>query len=316
MATVTELATRTLQRLGVLTIAVADRPSVTATRTVAQMATDALRAVGVNPAAPLAADAGSVSAATLATMALRRLGVLDAIESAASQDQATALTVVENVHAHVVALGVANWANTAIPAYAVEPYLLMTVAMLGPEFGRPQDVPTFELGVAGLRRAVLAGARGQAMAEQYVRESHARLVAAGVADWTDDATPLAQAADTVAMAALLLAPVMGREADARALEAAEARARRNVLAGPRGLVMAEQAVRDTHQNLAARGHTRWLLSDIPVEAEEPYVQMASYLLGPRVGMRPNHDDWLIGERQIMRIIMQPSSGRIQPVESF
>lgn len=316
MATVTELATRTLQRLGVMTVAVANRPSVTGTRSVSEMAADALRAVGVNPASPLGTESGSVAAASLATMALRRLGVIDAVEAAVSQDQAAALAVTQNVHQHVVALGLANWADGAIPSHAVEPYLLMVGAMLGQEFGRPQDIPTFELGVAGLRRAMLAGPRGQAFAEQYVREAHARLVTAGVADWAVNATPFAYAADTVAMAALLLAPVVGGKADPAALEAAEARARRGVLAGAKGLEMAEQAVKDAHFDLSARGLTRWLLTSIPREADEPYVMMASYLLGPRVGMRPNHDDWLKGERQIMRLVMQPSSGGVQTVVNF
>lgn len=316
MATVTELATRTLQRLGVATVPLSSRPATAGTRTVAQMAGDALRAVGVNPAATLGADTGTSTAATIATLALRRLGVIDAVESASTEDQAAALLVVQNIHSHVVSLGIANWANTSVPNYAVEPYLLMTVSMLGPEFGRSQDLPSFELGVAGLRRAMLAGSRGQSIAEQKVREAHARLVVAGIADWEAEATPAAHAADTVAMAALLLAPVVGGQADGAALEAAEARARRGVLAGTQGLLMAEQAVRDAHHNLAARGLTRWLLTSVPTQTEEPYVQMASYLLGPRVGMRPIHDDWLKGDQQIMRLVMQPSSGRVQPVEAF
>jgi hypothetical protein len=314
--TVAQLGSRVLQRLGVLVVAVADRPAVSATRTVAQMAGDALRAVGANPAQTLGGEAGTNTVSDLATQALRHLGILDGNEAPTSQEQTQAEFVVKNVHAHATGLGIANWAENAVPFFASEPYVLMASALLAPEFGRPQDLAVHQAGLDALRAAVLSGSRGLATAQQKVTEAHARLAALGVVTAAADATPVAMAGPIVAMAAAMLAPIYGREADPAALAEAEKQATRTFWAGAGGQARAEQAVRAVHLELAGQGRASWLTSDIPRYAEEPYVWMAASDLAPALGLPPRFDERQEALRTLQRATMVPSARGPVPSEYF
>lgn len=313
-ATLAALAARVLQRLGLRA-----QPTLAAggaSGPLADLAPRVMLALGLNPQGSATAPAGTITADALAARVLETLGVVDSGATPAAVDAAAARVKVDAVLQLVSAQGLGAFQTAAIPLYAAEPVRIMAAALLASSFGQQSDQAAYQAAEAQLRVAALSGTGGQSRAAEYLASVHARLVALALADWPETAIPAALDGAYVSLAVQEMSPAVGRPLDPSAIAGDEARVRQHVLTGPAGQTMAEQALGDVHRDLAARGKARWLLIDLPAHAEEPYVMMASYLLAPRVGAPANPDDWMQGERFILRAIALPSSGDPVQAEYF
>ena len=313
-ATVTQLGARALRKIGIAIVADTDRPAPAAIVAQAELASRALRAVGINPAPIGTGTATGITYAgpALATAALLKLAVIASDETPSSTDQAEALTRVSDVHDVLAGADYVTWALAAVPADVAEFYIIMTANLLAPQFGKPANMDAFT-GAQGMVRAqALSGTYGQTLAVAKVAEVHEVLNAAGLVSWAVSAVPSGLAEAYVRMTAALLAPIFGYQQDApgRAADKAGwddglASARRAaVISG--GLALAEQKIQAVHYSLEARGRTRWTLYDLPVYVEEDYVLLAAVLLAPECGVKADPNWGPQAEMDLMRILALPS----------
>lgn len=303
--TIDTLGQRVLRRLGLSLVPGAERDTLGAVVTLSEVARQALQVVGVNQA-PTTANVGSVAQNDLALRVLRRLGVVASDELPTADDLAVATDKVRDANQMASAMGVGSWTLDAIPEYAAEQIELMAANLAAATYGRSGDPALNATLLAEMRAMALGGTRGQQIAERKAAQAFAMVVSAGVADWASDMTPGYMAPALVQLTANLLAPVYGKEAASP--DAILASMRRTLMAGPRGLEFATEKVRDVHAHLTAQHKTRWLLVDLPREAEEPYVMMASALMAPIAGVNVNPNDWAMGERMITQINVVPYAG--------
>lgn len=197
--------------------------------------------------------------------------------------QALALAKVNAVQDALAAQGLVAWASTAIPQAHAEDYVALTVATLAPVFGKPVDGAMVAATEARLRRAVLSGARGQALAEARVTAAHEALRAQGVVSWAVSAIPLAYADDYVALIANEMGPIVGKPMDAALPATIAAQLQRAALSGTRGQALAEAKVRAVHDALSAQGVVSWISSAIPLAHAEDYAVMTANYLAPMLG---------------------------------
>lgn len=228
--------------------------------------------------------------------------------------QAAAVDRVTAVHNGLVAQGLADWAITAVPASVSEAYVDLARFDLAPVFDRPRDAGVVPAAEAHVRR-VSTISRAQALAEARATAIHEGLVAQGIASWSSAAIPRAISEDMVALVANEVAPVLGGKTDPAMAAGFEQRVRRVslIIAGP---ALAEQAVRDVHDNLVARGKVRWSWADRPSAADRPYVYLAAYDLAPAFGMAQNQNDLAMATVDLNRLIALPTSGERITVEYF
>jgi hypothetical protein len=287
--TATEVAGLAVRQLGIV-VPEADRPALTVTVTPDDMAARALRAVGVNPAGLVAANTGGVSGkAQIAQRTLFKLGIYDPSETPNGADQLAAEAKVAAVHDMLVTLDYVTWDVSSVPDWAVEMYVVMTANLLGPEFGKPSSAEAFEIGRNMLRVMALSGRYGQTLALAKVAAVHDALVAAAIVTWDLAHVPLAFSEDYVTMAAVLLAPVMGRpqtapdrQADQAAWDAAEGRIRRAALiAGVQDRAVAR--VREVYGELNALGLVDYDLQAIPIAISDAMAGLTAATLGTDFG---------------------------------
>lgn len=81
-------------------------------------------------------------------------------------------------------------------------------------------------------------------------------------------------------------------------------------------LIAEEKVSAVHASLKKDERVRWTLQDIPEEAAEPYVFMASFLAAPEFGAGLGPDVWNWGQQEITRLISTPRSGETTCTEYF
>lgn len=129
------------------------------------------------------------------------------------QAQQRARDRIASVHAELNALGLVTWNLDAIPAGVAQAYVALAVEELAPSFGRKADPAAREAAMARVRRIVMGGVAGQALAEQKVRAVHAELDARGRTRWFLADLPDYAEEPYVLMAAVLLAPEVGAQAD-------------------------------------------------------------------------------------------------------
>ena len=297
-ATVTQLGARALRKIGIAIVADTDRPAPAAIVAQAELASRALRAVGINPAPIGTGTATGITYAgpALATAALLKLAVIASDETPSTTDQAEALTRVSDVHDVLAGADYVTWALAAVPADVAEFYIIMTANLLAPQFGKPANMDAFT-GAQGMVRAqALSGTYGQTLAVAKVAEVHEVLNAAGLVSWAVSAVPSGLAEAYVRMTAALLAPIFGYQQDAPGRAA--------VISG--GLALAEQKIQAVHYSLEARGRTRWTLYDLPVYVEEDYVLLAAVLLAPECGVKADPNWGPQAEMDLMRILALPS----------
>jgi len=187
------LGERALRRLGVAIVPVADRP-------------------------PLAA---TIPAATIATNALVELGVIASDETPALTDQALALAKVNAVHDSLVAQANVRWTIDAVPQAVSEEYSKLAAVVMASSFGKaadPQMIPQLEERI----RKVAMVMQAPDEATQAVMSVHTGLAALGQVRWTVWDIPSAAEAPYTILAAALLAPTFGGQADPREVMAANA----------------------------------------------------------------------------------------------
>lgn len=148
------------------------------------------------PADPAGSDA---ALATLRTLCL-----------SGSAGQTLAEAEVTAAHQSLNSLGFVTWAISAIPEGASTHYATMAAARLAPAMGRPANDAGYASAVALVRQFAMAGATGQAIAEEKVRAAHYSLDARGMTRWTLADIPDYAEEPLVMMAAELLAPEVGQ----------------------------------------------------------------------------------------------------------
>lgn len=181
---VAALGERALRRLGVAIVPEADRPALTAT----------------------------VPAATIATGALTELGVISAEEIPAPADQALALSKVNAAHDSLVAQSFARWSVNAIPQAVAEEYTKLTASILASSFGKQSDIQTYTAFEQRVRRVTMIAQAGNE-ATRAVLAVHRDLVARGMARWSSFDIPDAAELTYEMLAAQLLAPSFGGQAN-------------------------------------------------------------------------------------------------------
>lgn len=270
--------------------------------------------------------AANTSIATAATARMQIIGnaqnaaasALEAIRTMALSGvygQILAEDKIEAVHEAMAAVGVISWSVSAVPAAHAETYVAMAGTLLAAAVGVRQDAPSrqvdqtvWESGEARLRKAAqIAGA--QSLAESRIATAHGELVAANLANWPLSAIPEAVADAYVQIAVNSMSASFGGKFDPAVTGQATARVRNVVMGGPAGQALAEQKIRAVHADLDARGKVLWSLFDAPDYAEEPYVQMAAYLLAPEAGVKCDPTWYQKGELFLNRLINQRSNNR-------
>ncbi len=197
-ATVADLAARALRRLGVAAVAASDRPPVDAS--------------------------ANATMTEIATAALQWIGVVAAGEAPEPADLALAQRKALSVHDGLVAQGLVSWgADQTVPRGVAEDYVMLTALHLGPSFGRGGDAAGADRIEQRIRRVSML-MKAPALAEQAVMDVHSALDARGKARWSVFDVPDHAEGPYVALAANLLAPQFGLEAD----EAGQLRAERQL----------------------------------------------------------------------------------------
>ena len=178
------LGERALRRLGVAIVPEDERPGLTVT----------------------------VPAATIATNALVELGVIAADETPSAADQALALAKVNGAHDSLVSQSFARWTVSAIPQAVAEEYTKLAAAMASTSFGKASDLQVFTALEQRVRRVTMMMQAGDE-ATRAVLAVHRDLVARGMARWSSFDIPDAAEQSYAMLAAQLLAPSFGGQAN-------------------------------------------------------------------------------------------------------
>jgi hypothetical protein len=202
---VATLGERALRRLGVAVVPVADRP-------------------------PLATI---ISSSTLATNALIMLGVIASDETPSATDQALALAHVNAVHDALVAQANVRWLVTAVPQAVSEEYARLAAMNAASAFGKQVD-PAMQAMWEGRVRKVAMVMQAPDEAEDAVMAVHNDLSMRGLVRWTSQDIPEAAGTAYMMLAANLLAPSFGGQADPAAGVAATVSLARMVALGTSG----------------------------------------------------------------------------------
>lgn len=173
-----------LRRLGVAIVAEAERPGLTVT----------------------------VPATTIATNALVELGVIAADETPSAVDQALALARVNSAHDSLVAQSFVRWTVNAIPQAVAEEYTKLAAALASTSFGKASDLQIYTALEQRIRRVTMMLQAGDE-ATRAVLAVHRDLVARGMARWTSFDIPDAAEQPYTMLAAQLLAPSFGGQAN-------------------------------------------------------------------------------------------------------
>jgi hypothetical protein len=219
---------------------------------------------------------------------------------------AVILASVASVHASLVSAGMASWASTAIPQAAFDEYVALTTAQIAPVFGVAVDPATLPLIEARVKRIALI-LQSQSLAEASVAALHDELVGNAVVSWALNAIPQAVSDDYAGLTSIRLAPLFGVKADDAGVKDMEARIRKFSMV-QRAPDLATEAVMAVHADLGARDKLRWTVWDIPQAAEQPYILLAAFRLGPEFDRQVAPSDVIQAEHAIARMIALPTSG--------
>jgi hypothetical protein len=202
---VSTIAERSLRRLGVAIVPEAERPALTTI----------------------------IPASTIATNALVELGVIAAEETPAPADQALALAKVNAAHDSLVAQSFARWTVSAIPQAVAEEYAKLAASAMASSFGKQSELQIYTALEQRVRKvAMLMQADDEAT--RAVLAVHRDLVARDVARWTVFDLPDYAAQPYEMLAANLLAPSFGMQANPQETLAAMALLAKYVALSPSG----------------------------------------------------------------------------------
>jgi hypothetical protein len=295
MATVTELGARVLRRLGVVAVAAADRPSITATSTITDIAGRALQSLGIIVTdAERPALSATVTVTTLGEMTLQSLGVIVPASARPAVGTATAADIAERAlqNLGIVVPEADRPVNTAtvtvteLAARALQALDIPVPASAWPTISTTVTVSAIALG-ALVRLGVVASdetplADDQTIAESQVLAVHETLVRRGLVTFADTQIPRAVSQDYALLSALQLATSFGKQADPSQRAVIEARIGWSSLV-QRAQALAEARLQAIHAGLVAAGLAGYLNSAIPVSVAEPLVQMLMIELAPVFG---------------------------------
>lgn len=109
----------------------------------------------------------AVTVTDLAIRALKKSGNLGAQETANAADLQLAKEKIKATHQAVKIEGLLRWTLSNVPAYAEEPYVMMTAFLLQPEFQQPQDPSLWSMGLRQIQRGVNLPSVGTTQAEYF-----------------------------------------------------------------------------------------------------------------------------------------------------
>jgi hypothetical protein len=295
-ATVTELGARVLRRLGVVAVAAADRPAISATSTITDIAGRALQSLGIIVTdAERPALSATVTVTTLGEMTLQSLGVIVPASARPAVGTATAAAIAARAlqNLGIVVPEVDRPVNTAtvtvteLAARALQALDIPVPASAWPAISTTVTVSAIALG-ALVRLGVVASdetplADDQTIAESQVLAVHENLVRRGLVTWADTANPPQRVAR--------LCAAVGAAAGDLALASRPTRRQRAVIEArigwsslvQRAQALAEARLQAIHAGLVAAGLAGYLNSAIPVSVAEPLVQMLMIELAPVFG---------------------------------
>jgi hypothetical protein len=199
------LGERALRRLGVAVVPVADRP----------------------PLGP------TIPAATLATNVLTELGVIASDETPLPTDQALALAKVNAAHDSLVANANVRWTVDAVPQAVSEEYSRLAALHAASSFGKQVD-PAMLAMLEGRVRKVAMIMQAPDEASDAVMAVHNDLSARGLVRWSTQDIPDAAGTAYMMLAANLLAPSFGGQADPAAAAVATTSLARMIALGTSG----------------------------------------------------------------------------------
>jgi hypothetical protein len=159
-------------------------------------------------------------------------------------------------------------------------------------------------------------AADQAFALGNVGAAHDSMVAQAFVSWDIGHIPLAVADEYTSLTSWISAPAFGKPQPPLTERAAlEARVKRaSLVMGSLDIAMGE--VMTVHYALVATGRARWSSFDIPLAAEDVYVDLAAANMAPLFGVKADLIDRAEAYRQLARIISLPSSGESVRAEYF
>lgn len=222
--------------------------------------------------------------------------------------QARAEQRVASIHDMLTAEGLADWPASAIPLALVDAYAAMVAHDMAPVQGKQADAAAQGAAMAAVRRHVLSGPRGQALAEQEVDAVHDALAAQGIVSWPVSAVPVAHAGHYAAMAAYLLAPILGREAGKGAWEAGEAAIRRAAVVSG-ATARAKERIVSVAGELSALGMADWDADAIPAALADAVTDLAAQQIGPEFGRAYDPKMYAAAEARIRRTVMGGPRGQ-------
>lgn len=155
-------------------------------------------------------------------------------------------------------------------------------------------------------------AEDQLLAEQKVSSVHQMLLSTNKVPWASTAIPEGAAQPYAILTAFMLAhdygaqKVSGPSGEEYALALAQLT---NVVElGSRAQSLAEQKVRQVHNDLTVTGKARWTVFDIPDYVDEGYIMMAAYYLGPEFDKPVDRSVYEEGKKIVLRAIALDADG--------
>ena len=283
----------------------------------AELASRALRAVGVNPAPT---GSGTITGITytgaqIATSVLIKLAVIAPEDTPDAADQAEALSRVSAVHDILADSDYVSWTINAIPASVADFYIVMAVQLTAPQFGKPASMEVFTAAQTMIRMQALSGAAGQAMGESKIMEVHEAANAQGLVSWSITAIPVALAEAYVRMAASLLAPIMGYQQDAPSRQVQKADWDAGISAFRRAAVVkgaqtrAQAKVKAVAGELNDLGLVTWTSETIPESMADPIAALAVMQMGPEFGKEFDPKAYAFEQDRVRRVSMGGPAGQ-------
>lgn len=224
-------------------------------------------------------DPGAMQSA-VAAIKLMALNGLDAA--------AFALEQAGEVQQMLVGKNMASWGSGAIPDPVVPYYITLTKQIMAGTFEQPFDPAAYNGAMAGIRRFVLSGPNGQAIALDKVTVVHEELEGLNLTTWAFTAIPVYVAEAYASLATRALALIYEKD-DARInILTAEADAAMQMmktfaLSGSYGQAIAEAKILNVHEALNAQNLVAWPSTAIPQAAADSYIMAAASMLAPSVG---------------------------------
>jgi hypothetical protein len=180
-AAIADIVTAALRRIGVAVVADADRPALTSTFTLSD----------------------------IATAALIELGVIASDETPSAADLALAQAKAAAIHDAMVVQGFVSWQSSLVPQSVVEAYTRLTAQVLASSFGKSADPAVTPLLEKRVREtAMMLGSL--TLAKASVLAVHQNLTARGIARWSVFDIPDGAAEPYAMLAADDLAPQFER----------------------------------------------------------------------------------------------------------